>query len=496
MISLKDKLEKFKKIMHGDEEIPIMYIHALIAIIGSVAVLFILEYKELPMTTLEHTLLALVEKTCVILVIAYVVSRLSYFTEVLEGKFTIKNQAILILIFGAISIFGTYSGVEIFGAMANVRDLGPMVAGLIGGPVMGIGAGLIGGLYRLSIGGFTAVPCAISTILAGLLAGVVYLINKKQFVGVFWAVVFAVLIESMHMLINLVVAKPYDQALMVVQGLTVPMILANALGMFIFALIISNILREQETIKQRDMYFNELERKKHEMDVANKIQKSFLPESLPHVRGLDIAAISITAHELGGAFYDFIPISKDKMGIVIADVVGDSFPSSILMALSKTIIRGESRLQDPPSLLRYLNNLITIDIGPELGVTIFYGTMDLNEYAINYVNASHSPPLIYRHQTREFEELFKDEKVLGNFEHLELEQHEVKLFNDDMIFFYTFGIVKALETAKKSGIDVLKKIIRDNYNLDAEKIAEIIRDKSVVNETDDLIIAIIKKKDG
>lgn len=495
MISLKDKLEEFKKVLHGDEEIPIMYIHALIAIIGSVAVLFILEYKELPMTTLEHTLLALVEKTCVILVIAYVVSRLSYFTEVLEGKFTIKNQAILILIFGAISIFGTYSGVDIFGAMANVRDLGPMVAGLIGGPVMGIGAGLIGGLYRLSIGGFTAIPCAISTILAGFLAGMVYLINKRKFVGVFWAVVFAVLMESIHMLITLTIAQPYDQALLVVQGLTLPMIVANGLGMFIFALIISNILREQETIRQRDMYFDELERKKHEIEVANKIQKSFLPESLPDIHGLDLAAISITAHELGGAFYDFIPTSNNKLGVVIADVVGDSFPSSILMALSRTIIRGESRLQDPPSLLRYLNNLITIDIGPDLGLTIFYGTLDINDYSLKYVNASHSPPLIYRNDTREFEELIKDEKLLGNFEHLELDQHEIKLFKDDMIFFYTFGIIQALETDQKSGQDVLKKIIRHNHDLGIKKIAEIIRDKSIINETDDLIIAIIKRTD-
>jgi len=66
----------------------------------------------------------------------------------------------LIIIFGAISIFGTFSGIEVFGSMANVRDLGPMVAGLIGGSVMGLGAGIVGGLYRLSLGGFTAVPCA------------------------------------------------------------------------------------------------------------------------------------------------------------------------------------------------------------------------------------------------------------------------------------------------------------------------------------------------
>nr|WP_243687309.1 LytS/YhcK type 5TM receptor domain-containing protein [Methanobacterium formicicum] len=257
-----NRLHRIRNYLAGDEEVPIMYVHALVAIIGSVSVLLIMQFGELPMSSVQHSLLVLVEKACVIVVIAYVISRLRVFTEVLEGKFTLKNQAILIVIFGAISIFGTYSGVDVFGAMANVRDLGPMVAGLIGGPIMGLGAGLIGGLYRLSLGGFTAVPCAISTILAGLLAGLIFLINKRHFVGIFWAVVFAVLMESLHMLINLAIAQPYYMALAVVEELTIPMIVSNALGIFIFAFIISNQLRERETIRQRDLYFDELERKK------------------------------------------------------------------------------------------------------------------------------------------------------------------------------------------------------------------------------------------
>jgi len=61
-----------------------MYIHAIMAIIGSLSVLLILEFKELPLSSVQHTLLVLVEKTCVIVVIAYVVSRLSYFSQVLD----------------------------------------------------------------------------------------------------------------------------------------------------------------------------------------------------------------------------------------------------------------------------------------------------------------------------------------------------------------------------------------------------------------------------
>lgn len=492
--TLKDRLHTIRNYLAGDEEVPIMYIHAIMAIIGSVSVLLILQFHEMPMSSVQHSLLVLVEKACVIVVIAYVVSRLSMFTEILEGTFTIKNQAVLILIFGAISIFGTHSGVDVFGAMANVRDLGPMVAGLIGGPIVGLGAGLIGGLYRLSLGGFTAVPCAFSTILAGLLAGVVFLINKRRFVGIFWAVVFAVLMESLHLLINLAMAKPYSQALAVVEELTIPIIVSNALGMFIFAFIISNLLRERETIKQRDLYFDELERKKHELNVASKIQKSFLPEELPELQGFKVAALNIPAHEVGGDFYDFIPISSEKIGIVIADVTGDSFPASLLMALSRTIIRGEAKNQNPQKLLRYLNHLIAVDIGPEIFLTILYGELNLKSKCFNYVNAAHIPPIIYRDGTNQLEELVRGEKSLGRLEDIELDKHEVKLNKGDIIVFYTDGMLKAMEDKDISGDEVLRRLISSNHELSPQALVDELEKKAVQNEVKlaDMALAILK----
>jgi len=493
-ITFRERLYSIRNYLSGDEEVPIMYIHAIMAIIGSVSVLLILQFHEMPMSSVQHSLLVLVEKACVIVVIAYVVSRLSMFTEVLEGKFTIKNQAVLILIFGAISIFGTHSGVDVFGAMANVRDLGPMVAGLIGGPIVGLGAGLIGGLYRLSLGGFTAVPCALSTILAGLFAGLVFLINKRRFVGIFWAVVFAVLMESLHLLINLAIAKPYSQALAVVEELTIPIIVSNALGMFIFAFIISNLLRERETIKQRDLYFDELERKKHELNVASKIQKSFLPEELPSIPGFKVAALNIPAHEVGGDFYDFIPISGEKTGIVIADVTGDSFPASLLMALSRTIIRGEAKNLNPQKLMRYLNHLIAVDIGPEIFITILYGELNLDNKCFTYVNAAHIPPLIYRNGTNQLEELVRGEKSLGRLENIELEKYTVKIENGDIIVFYTDGVVKSLEDEEISGDEVLRRLISSNHELSPQALVDELKKKAVKSEInlDDMALAILK----
>ena len=83
-------------------------------------------------------------------------TRSRVFTSILKGELDLKNQLCLIGIFGLFSIYGTLSGIQILGAIANIRDLGPMIAGLMGGPIVGLGAGLIGAAHRYFLGGMTA----------------------------------------------------------------------------------------------------------------------------------------------------------------------------------------------------------------------------------------------------------------------------------------------------------------------------------------------------
>src|SRR4030043_397416 len=112
--------------------------------------------------------------------------------RVISQKANWYDTLFFILLFGGFSIFGTYTGIVLpGGAISSIRDLGPLVAGLVAGPVVGLGAGLIGGVQRYFIGGFTAVPCGMATVLAGLTGGIVYLINKKKVVGIFYAILAA-----------------------------------------------------------------------------------------------------------------------------------------------------------------------------------------------------------------------------------------------------------------------------------------------------------------
>jgi sigma-B regulation protein RsbU (phosphoserine phosphatase) len=401
--------------LRGNEEHNVLYLHALIAVIGSVSVLLILQQGHEALPAALHYLLVLVEKTCVIIVIAYIVSRISYFQEILDGKFTWTNMAIVSLIFGIISIFGTYSGLDVFGAIANVRDLGPMIAGLVGGPIVGVGAGLIGGLYRyFFLGGPTTLACSIATILAGLFAGLIYLANGRKFIGVFGAVIFAVLMEGFHMLLALLIVRPYPLAVSIVSELSIPMIFANALGVLVFSFIISNLLREKKTKEERDMYFDELERKKNELKVAQKIQQTFLPDTIPLLNDFDIAALNIPAKEVGGDFYDFIPIDDDKIGIAIANVSEKGVPAALLMALSKTIVQTKaSNPHEVSDVMEYLNKLVMVEADSGIDLSLFYAVLDLKKKILTYINAGNDSPLIYKKNNDNILELVNENFTLG-----------------------------------------------------------------------------------
>jgi sigma-B regulation protein RsbU (phosphoserine phosphatase) len=453
------------------------------------------------MDTISLTILTdLVEKICVIFVLAYLLTRLKYFTEVIDGKLTIKNQLILILIFGGISIYGSYSGVDIFGAVANVRDLGPMVAGLIGGPIVGLGAGLIGGLHRLTMGGFTCIPCSLSTILAGVLAGIIYLANKKHFVGIGGAVLFSVLMESFHMLLALILASPFSQALGVVEDLFIPMILANAVGMFIFALMISNRIKERKTKKERDKLSAQLERRKKELEIAQQIQESFLPHTIPVIKNYDLAASSIPAQEVGGDFYDFIPITGKQTGLTIGDVSGKGIPAALFMAFSRTLLRAKAcRNPGVGRMIESVNNFINEDPHSNMFVTLFYSVLDNAQNTLTFVNAGHNPPLLLKKKTRDIIRLSTGGVVLGAMKGLKMNEKTIDLQAGDLLVLYTDGITEAINQQEDQfGEERLIELLKENQELSSGDLKNLIIDQvydfaSGTPQADDITIMVLRR---
>ena len=216
---------------------------------------------------------------CVIIVFATIFMRSRFFKEIFEHRPKLTTQILLMFFFGMLSIFGTLSGLiygnvsglAIFGAVVNVRDLGPMAAGLVCGPYIGIGSGIIGGLFRFAQGGPYMWTGLSAPILSGFIGGVMYLANKRQVVSTWVAVVLIGLSETLISCYTLVLVTKPSEFFTVVTMVAIPMIVFNIIGMFIFSAVIHHILREMQAQKEMQQLELEVESKRNLNTTINTI---------------------------------------------------------------------------------------------------------------------------------------------------------------------------------------------------------------------------------
>ena len=195
---------------------------------------------------------ALIQAMSFFLFVAYLYCKSPAFSPLHSAALRPRHKLLLYALFAALSVTGTYLGLPVRGAIANTRAIGPILAGLIGGPWLGAAVGLTGGLHRWWLGGFTGLACGLSTLTEGIIGGMVhlYLVRRGRSEEVFrpW-VAFAttVLAEATQMAIILAVARPFPDALALVEVIALPMIAANSAGA---ALFISIIRDRQELYDQ------------------------------------------------------------------------------------------------------------------------------------------------------------------------------------------------------------------------------------------------------
>ena len=187
----------------------------------------------------------------VLVLIAYLLTKIKTVKNFVSSEDnSLGNKLIMSVIFGMIGIVATYIGIPIRGAIANARVIGVLAGGIMGGPFVGITAGLIAGFHRYvnDIGGLTAVACAISTVLEGLLGGLMSKKLKHTKNQWLWSGLLAIIAECMQMGIILLVARPFHEALAIVKVIAVPMITFNSIGLVIFIGIFDSVFIEQDKI--------------------------------------------------------------------------------------------------------------------------------------------------------------------------------------------------------------------------------------------------------
>jgi len=190
-----------------------------------------------------NLVLLLLQQMCVFLVIAWLMSKTRLFIPLMQVTVRLPHKFLCYVVFSIFCIMGTWFGLHIQDSIANTRAIGAVMGGLLGGPLVGGLVGLTGGLHRYSLGGMTALSCMVSTIVEGLLGGIVHswLIRRgrtDKIFNPFTAGAITLVAEIVQMGIILLIARPFSDALHLVQNIAAPMVVTNTVGAAMFMRIL------------------------------------------------------------------------------------------------------------------------------------------------------------------------------------------------------------------------------------------------------------------
>ena len=206
----------------------------------------------------------------------------------------------------------------------------------------------------------------------------------------------------------------------------------------------------------------EKQRLEHELLFARQIQEKFWPDEPPRIPGVEIAARSEPSTQVGGDYYDFIPLPDGRIGIAIGDVSGKDVSAALLMATARMALRtqAEEGTHSLSEIFFKVNNTLYRDTSPERFLTLFYGVLDVHNLTLDYVNGAHNPPILYNWRSGEMRCLEVGGTLVGMFENMEYEEERVKLSKGDVLVMYTDGITEAMNSSGDMfGEERLKELI-------------------------------------
>jgi len=256
------------------------------------------------------------------------------------------------------------------------------------------------------------------------------------------------------------------------------------------------------SIENKRLFIEELEKQKleEELDIARDIQQNLLPSSIPEFDNFKIAAINMSSKQVGGDYYDIVPLKNDKFCVAIADVSGKGAPASLMMAniqaFLQVICRQEVHIAESTGMI---NDLIYANSSDGRFITFFWAVICDKTKEFHYVNAGHNPPLLIRNG--EIKKLRKGGIILGVVETtIPYLSESVTLKTDDVIILFTDGISEALNDQEEEFSDErLEEIALKLSSGSATEILEGIKHEvqnftEGASQSDDITMVVIKVK--
>ncbi len=237
-----------------------------------------------------------------------------------------------------------------------------------------------------------------------------------------------------------------------------------------------------------------------ELEIAKQVQARLFPQTLPPMRTLDYAGVCIQARQVGGDYYDFLNLGRERLGFVIGDTSGKGIGAALLMANLQANLRSQSAiaLEQPQSFLKSVNQLFCANITESSYATLIFAEYDDASRRVRYANCGHYPGLLFR-PDHTLERLHSTSTVLGLFPEWECVLGENRLSAGDTLVLYTDGVTDACNgKGEDFGEDRLIEVIHKNRKLAPEPmlgaIVDEIRRFSPNEQFDDITMIVAKGK--
>jgi sigma-B regulation protein RsbU (phosphoserine phosphatase) len=216
----------------------------------------------------------------------------------------------------------------------------------------------------------------------------------------------------------------------------------------------------------------EKQRMEEELNIARNLQMSMLPAGCPEIAGFGIAASSASAREVGGDFYDFLDMGKDRFGLIVGDVTGKSVSGALVMSASRSVFRMLSEGQlGVADIMNRANKRIKKDIKSGMFVALLYAVLDGNSHVLSLCSAGQTQPIHFsaRAGKAKLLETEGDRFPLGILDEANYGETQVQLERGDNVVFYTDGIVEAMnEKGEILGFERLLAVVEGSGGTSAD----------------------------
>jgi serine phosphatase RsbU (regulator of sigma subunit) len=222
-------------------------------------------------------------------------------------------------------------------------------------------------------------------------------------------------------------------------------------------------LRVAQLVRAQQAQAVERARVEQELQTAQRIQRTFLPQDVPAAPGWQLIPSYQPAREVSGDFYDFLPMEDGCLGVVIGDVTGKGVPAALVMVATRTILRTAAQENAAPgAVLARVNAMLCADVPPGMFATCFYALLDLGSGRIHYANAGHDLPYL-RRANGSVEDLCATGMPLGLMPDTQYEESETTLEPGGTLLFYTDGLVEAHNPEREMfGLPRLRALVSEH----------------------------------